>query len=132
MATLFVTFHGGSGPSSINQLIAFPEGGGESYSALGGGPPKLDELRAFLPSQDGGQLYVANGSKTRDQVLLFSSPGAPGQPWQFADIYATAGISHRSTSSSGSAAPSSSRIRTRARSRATPPRPPNRRPSSRG
>jgi DNA-binding beta-propeller fold protein YncE len=100
VSTVFVSFHGGSSASSVNNIIGFPDGG-SPYSVLGpsttpafGVLPALSELRAFMLSKGGEHLYVANGSKNTSQVLRFRAPSTPGSSWTFDDVYADKGLSH--------------------------------------
>jgi len=64
--------------------------------------PALSELRAFVPSGDGSFLFVANGSKDRNQALRFT-PGSTGEPpWCSTTSTRPTGSPTRSMSSSGS------------------------------
>jgi hypothetical protein len=64
MTTPLVSFHGGGSAGSINNVVAFPEGG-EAYDLLSTATPSavvhpLKELRKFLFDPKGRNLYVAN------------------------------------------------------------------------
>src|SRR5262245_16709644 len=94
VSTVFVSFHGGSSASSVNNMIGFADGA-SPYLALGpsttpafGVLPALSELRAFILSPGGEHLYVANGSKDTSQVLRFHASSTPGTSWSFDDVYA--------------------------------------------
>jgi DNA-binding beta-propeller fold protein YncE len=97
--TLAVSFHGGATLPGINNVYAFA---GEPGRLMLGAPnspdagmmPALSELRAFVPSGDGTYLFVANGSKERNQVLRFTRGSAGEPPWIFHDVYASDGLSH--------------------------------------
>jgi hypothetical protein len=100
IGTLAVGFHGGATLPGINNVYTFAEGGagrlvlGALNAPDPGMMPALSELRAFVPSDDGAFLFVANGSKERNQVLRFT-PGTSGEPpWVFHDVYAADGLSH--------------------------------------
>jgi DNA-binding beta-propeller fold protein YncE len=100
IGTLAVGFHGGAALPGINNVYAFTTGKpghlllGAANSPDPGMMPALSELRAFVPSGDGSFLFVANGSKDRNQVLRFTR-GSAGEPaWVFLDVYASDGLSH--------------------------------------
>jgi len=100
IGTLAVGFHGGATLPGINNVYTFSDGGagrlllGAANSPDPGMMPALSELRAFVPSGDGSFLFVANGSKDRNQVLRFT-PGSTGEPpWVFYDVFASDGLSH--------------------------------------
>lgn len=100
MSTVFVSFHGGSSATSVNNIIAFPDSG-TPYAVLApsttpafGVLPALRELRGFMLSSSGEHLYVANGSKDTSQVLRFHASPAPGTTWTFKDVYADKGLAH--------------------------------------
>jgi hypothetical protein len=88
---LLVTFHGGSGHHSINNVYAFETVSGTSDASSGSkpkpvepktikdvlGPPKqgtLSELRAMVFAN--GLLYVANGAKSESTVLAYTVPAS--------------------------------------------------------
>ena len=100
IGTLAVSFHGGATLPGINNVYAFSQG--KAGRVMLGAPnapdpgtmPVLSELRAFVASSDGSFLFVANGSKERNQVLRFTA-GATGEPpWVFHDVYASDGLAH--------------------------------------
>jgi hypothetical protein len=100
VSTVFVSFHGGSSATSVNNIIAFPDSG-TPYAVLApsttpafGVLPALSELRGFIVSSGGEHLYVANGSKDTSQILRFHASPAPGTTWTFKDVYADNGLSH--------------------------------------
>jgi hypothetical protein len=98
MRAPLVSFHGGASAGSINNVVAFPEGGGEydflSTATLSAVVHPLKELRKFLFDPKGQSLYVANGSKELNQVLRFSPPLAPGKQWRYEGIFASKGLAH--------------------------------------
>ena len=74
---LLVTFHGGSGSSSINNVHVYdtPDGKHLSKDALGAPTHgKLSELRAMVLAN--GLLYVANGAKSQSTVLAYQVPSS--------------------------------------------------------
>jgi hypothetical protein len=100
IGTLAVSFHGGATLPGINNVYAFAQG--KDGRVMLGAPnapdlgmmPALSELRAFVVSSDGSFLFVANGSKDRNQVVRFTA-GSTGEPvWVFHDVYASEGLSH--------------------------------------
>ena len=67
---LLVTFHGGSGSSSINNVYVYDASNGTQLTKTALGAPKhgkLSELRAMALAD--GLLYVANGDKSVSTVL---------------------------------------------------------------
>ena len=85
----------GRNASGINNVYAFSQG--KAGRVMLGAPnapdpglmPALSELRAFVVSSDGSFLFVANGSKDRNQVVRFTA-GSTGEPvWVFHDVYAS-------------------------------------------
>ena len=74
---LLVTFHGGSGSSSINNVYAYdtPDGKHPTKDVLGAPKHgKLSELRAMVLVN--GLLYVANGAKSESTVLVYEVPSS--------------------------------------------------------
>jgi len=74
---LLVTFHGGSGSSSINNVHVYdtPDGKHLTKDALGAPTHgKLSELRAMVLAN--GLLYVANGAKSQSTVLAYDLPSS--------------------------------------------------------
>lgn len=93
-----VSFHGGGSSGSINNIVAFPEGGKAfdllSTATLSAVVHPLKELRKFLFDPAGRRLYVANGSKDLNQVLRFSPPLQPGKQWRYEGVFASKGLAH--------------------------------------
>jgi hypothetical protein len=90
MPTLLVSFHGGD--KEIDNIVAYPDGG-KPYELLSTATPSavvhpLKELRKFLFSPSGQDLYVANGSKNLSQLLRFTPPSQPGGQWRYGAIFA--------------------------------------------
>jgi hypothetical protein len=74
--TLTVSFHGGSSPNAVNNLLSYRRGG-SGIPILN--PPAsitLDELRGFTPGPN-GDLYVMVGNKNAGNVLQFTPPVPP-------------------------------------------------------
>jgi DNA-binding beta-propeller fold protein YncE len=99
MTTLLVSFHGGDSKGSINNIVAFPQDGGKPYDllsppTLSAGANSLKELRKFLFDPTGSCLYVANGSKERNQVLRFLPPLGSGKQWRYGGIFISAELDH--------------------------------------
>ena len=119
IGTLAVSFHGGATLPGINNVYAFSHG--KAGRVMLGAPnapdpglmPALSELRAFVASSDGSFLFVANGSKDRNQVVRFTagcdgrtSVGLPRR------VRVRGALPTRSTWSTGSTVPCSSPTRT--------------------
>ena len=71
---LLVTFHGGSGSSSINNVHVYDTSDGKHLTKDALGAPtqgKLSELRAMVLAN--GLLYVANGAKSQSTVLAYNT-----------------------------------------------------------
>jgi DNA-binding beta-propeller fold protein YncE len=97
MTTLLVSFHGGGGAGSINNVVAFDGGTTEdllSTASTSAVVHPLRELRKFLFSPSGHHLYVANGSKDLNQVLRFTPSSQAGGQWQYESIYASDQLAH--------------------------------------
>jgi hypothetical protein len=75
-AMLLVTFHGGSGSSSINNVYVYDTNGTQLTKAALGAPKhgKLSELRAMALAN--GLLYVANGDKSESTILAYEVPSS--------------------------------------------------------
>jgi len=73
---LLVTFHGGSGSPSINNVYVYDTNGTQLTKAALGAPKhgKLSELRAMALAN--GLLYVANGDKSESTVLAYEVPSS--------------------------------------------------------
>lgn len=74
---LLVTFHGGSGSSSINNVHVYDTPDGKHLTKYALGAPKqgvLSELRAMVLAN--GLLYVANGAKSQSTVLAYNLPSS--------------------------------------------------------
>jgi hypothetical protein len=74
---LLVTFHGGAGSSSINNVRVYDTSDGKDLNKDALGDPKegkLSELRAMVLAN--GLLYVANGAKSESTVLVYNLPSS--------------------------------------------------------
>jgi hypothetical protein len=72
---LLITFHGGSGSSSINNVYVYDSSDGTQLTKAALAAPKhgkLSELRAMALAN--GLLYVANGDKSESTVLAYNVP----------------------------------------------------------
>lgn len=92
---LLVTFHGGSGSHSHNNVHVYDTPGGKNLTkdALGV-PPKaaLSELRAMVLAN--GLLYVANGAKSQSTVLAYNVPNSGTSFTYAATLIGPTGIAH--------------------------------------
>lgn len=90
MQRWYISFHGGEGPDTWNNIHVFdldgiPMGKALDSRSLPEGL-ELRELRGFTVGPD-GDLYVANAYKNESQVLRFTgAPGADGKH-QFKEIF---------------------------------------------
>ncbi len=86
---LLVTFHGGSGSGSINNVFAYDTTKPGSLTLLSSGALRqtgdvqLSELRGMVTA--GGYLYVANGAKATSNVLCFQHQPSE-KPYHFAKV----------------------------------------------
>jgi hypothetical protein len=74
--TLTVSFHGGSSPNAVNNLLSYPQAG-SGTPILNPAGVTLDELRGFTLGPN-GDLYVVVGNKDASNVLQFTPPVPPG------------------------------------------------------
>jgi hypothetical protein len=73
--TLTVSFHGGSSPNAVNNLLSYPQGG-SGTPILNPAGVTLDELRGFT-LEPNGDLYVVVGNKNNSNILQFTPPVPP-------------------------------------------------------
>jgi len=89
MASLFSSFHGGSGASAINSILSLSPSSSPSVMLSPnsvGAMPALSELRGFTTDST-GTLYVVNAYKNFSQILSFSKPQAAGGPFTYDKVF---------------------------------------------
>lgn len=102
MPVWYITFHGGDGPHTWNNIHVFDLDGRPLGKALDTHslPDDLElrELRGFTFGPD-GDLYVANAYKDASQVLRFTGEAGPAGEHAFREVYverhaANPGLAH--------------------------------------
>ena len=96
MSNLYISFHGGSTGTSVNNLLASDDLQPLLAPSAVGVLPALCELRGFLTDTH-GTLYVVNAYKDFSNILTFSPPAAGTQTYTFASIFASGakdGLAH--------------------------------------
>ena len=87
----YLTFHGGSGKDSQNNIHIYNNDGSEASPSklLPQGNPDLSELRGFGFLNNG--LMVVNGYKDYSQLLQYTETGTP-PAWQYSQTWASPAI----------------------------------------
>ncbi len=83
----YISFHGGS--NAINNILVYHDSGKQhsqpNVLPTGGFDPELKELRGFLINEN--LLYVVNGYKEYNQILLYIKDGNSG--YAFKEVFAS-------------------------------------------
>ncbi len=86
----YLSFHGGSGSSSLNNIHIYNDDGSEANPSklLPQGTPSLSELRGFAFTNG---LMVVNGYQKYSQLLQYTATGTP-PTYQYAQTWASPAI----------------------------------------
>jgi hypothetical protein len=96
MSTWFVTFHGGDGKDSFNNIHTYTTNGKQAnpeHALAKSSDADPDELRGFITDAD-GNLYVVNANRPLSQVLLYAPPESSAGQYTFQRVFAHDGLDH--------------------------------------